>query len=244
MIDDDDDDDDWWRWLMMTMMIDDDDWWWWWWLMTMMMFDDDDWWLMMMMMMMMMVIDDDDWGLMMIEDWWWWRDDDWGLMMMMIDDDDDVDNWWWWWLMMMIDDANDDKDNNNKTLLLLVWLNWNVAIIMVSIGRNWQRTPTQQISFVLTSRDNFLKNGALIWVIAWPVAVDPVNEISGTSGCWTIAEPALGPLPKTKLHTPGGSPIHRNKECTTLLACMIQLKLMTDTISNKFHWEHLLRYWK
>ena len=95
-------------------------------------------------------------------------------------------------------------------------------------------TVINKISFLLTSRDNFLKNGALIWVIAWPVAVDPVNEISGTSGCWTIAEPALGPLPKTKLHTPGGSPIDRDKECMTLLACMIQIKLWLRQFQTSF----------
>lgn len=39
-----------------------------------------------------------------------------------------------------------------------------------------------------------------------PVAVEPVKEIMGTSGCSTIAWPAFGPVPKTMLHTPEGNP--------------------------------------
>lgn len=32
--------------------------------------------------------------------------------------------------------SDDDKGNNNKTIFLLDWLNWNMAIIMIEIGRN------------------------------------------------------------------------------------------------------------
>lgn len=39
--------------------------------------------------------------------------------------------------------SHDDKGNNNKTIFVLVWLNWNMAIIMIEIGRNEQWIPTQ-----------------------------------------------------------------------------------------------------
>ena len=40
-----------------------------------------------------------------------------------------------------------------------------------------------------------------------PVAVEPVNDITGMSGCLTIGAPALAPVPNTKLTTPGGRPV-------------------------------------
>jgi hypothetical protein len=43
-------------------------------------------------------------------------------------------------------------------------------------------------------------------VIARPVAVEPVNETMSTSGCPAIAAPTTGPVPVTRLSTPGGSP--------------------------------------
>jgi len=39
-----------------------------------------------------------------------------------------------------------------------------------------------------------------------PVRLSPVNEISGTSGCFTSASPASSPSPCTRLNTPVGSP--------------------------------------
>ena len=51
-------------------------------------------------------------------------------------------------------------------------------------------------------------------VITWPVTVEPVNEITGTSGCLTMAAPALGPVPITKLTTPGGKPTVIDQDMT------------------------------
>lgn len=39
--------------------------------------------------------------------------------------------------------------------------------------------------------------------------MEPVKEMSGTSGWRTRALPALGPVPNTMLTTPGGTPAHR-----------------------------------
>ena len=63
------------------------------------------------------------------------------------------------------------------------------------------------------------------------VAVLPVNEMRGTSGCWTMAAPVSGPVPNTRLQTPGGSPkenglIHLlmtvdcNSNCHCLSVCL------------------------
>lgn len=41
----------------------------------------------------------------------------------------------------------------------------------------------------------------------WAVAVEPVKETNGTSGWPTRASPAFGPVPKTMLTTPGGTPV-------------------------------------
>ena len=43
-------------------------------------------------------------------------------------------------------------------------------------------------------------------MIVLPVAVSPVNEITGTSGWATSAAPASSPTPCTMLNTPGGTP--------------------------------------
>ena len=45
--------------------------------------------------------------------------------------------------------------------------------------------------------------------MARPVAVEPVNDITGMPGCLTIGAPALGPVPNTKLTTPGGRPVDK-----------------------------------
>ena len=51
-----------------------------------------------------------------------------------------------------------------------------------------------------------LRNGAALPKISWPVRLSPVNEMSGTSGCFTRASPASSPSPLTRLKTPCGSP--------------------------------------
>ena len=42
------------------------------------------------------------------------------------------------------------------------------------------------------------------WAIFRPVAVEPMKPTATVSGCETIASPATGPSPGTKLNTPGG----------------------------------------
>ena len=70
------------------------------------------------------------------------------------------------------------------------------------MGESVQSTMGQ-----LTSSDNFLLNGAAAWRNLTAVTVPPVNDTRGTLGCFTIASPAFGPSPKTKLMTPGGNPV-------------------------------------
>ena len=57
-----------------------------------------------------------------------------------------------------------------------------------------------------SSIDRPLRNGAALPKISCPVLLSPVNEISGTSGCFTSASPASSPRPLTRLNTPSGSP--------------------------------------
>jgi len=55
------------------------------------------------------------------------------------------------------------------------------------------------------------------------VAVEPVNDTTGMSGCFTIGAPAFGPVPNTKLTTPGGRPVNKKKirgENSEMLACV------------------------
>ncbi len=42
--------------------------------------------------------------------------------------------------------------------------------------------------------------------ICEPVSVDPVNEMTGTSGCSTIARPTISPRPCTSCTASGGNP--------------------------------------
>ena len=67
------------------------------------------------------------------------------------------------------------------------------------------------------SRCTFLKLGAHAWLTSRPVSVDPVNEITLTSGCETSGAPAPGPSPSTRFSTPEGSPASINA-CTKLTA--------------------------
>lgn len=65
---------------------------------------------------------------------------------------------------------------------------------------------TKKQKVLPTSKESFLKYGALFSMIYCPVAVEPVKETIGTSGCWTSAAPHFGPNPNTILTTPGGRP--------------------------------------
>lgn len=60
--------------------------------------------------------------------------------------------------------------------------------------------------FPPSSIDSPLRCGAALAKISCPVELSPVNEMSGTSGCFTSASPASSPRPLTRLKTPGGSP--------------------------------------
>jgi hypothetical protein len=53
--------------------------------------------------------------------------------------------------------------------------------------------------------------GAAAWATSTPARVEPVIEIMSTSGCADSAAPTSGPLPFTRLNTPGGMPA----SCTT-----------------------------
>lgn len=54
-----------------------------------------------------------------------------------------------------------------------------------------------------------MRCGAALAKMICPVRLSPVNEISGTSGCFTSASPASSPKPLTRLKTPSGTPASR-----------------------------------
>lgn len=54
--------------------------------------------------------------------------------------------------------------------------------------------------------DRPLRKGAALPKISFPVELSPVNEMRGTSGCFTSASPASSPSPFTRLKAPFGSP--------------------------------------
>src|SRR2546423_15692014 len=60
--------------------------------------------------------------------------------------------------------------------------------------------------FPPSSSDTRLSIGPAAPAIHLPTAVEPVNEIVGTSGCVTSAAPARAPVPCTMISTPAGSP--------------------------------------
>src|ERR1041384_4068378 len=67
------------------------------------------------------------------------------------------------------------------------------------------------------SRWTFLKEAAHCSLISRPVAVEPVNDITFTSGSVSIGAAAPGPSPVTRLTTPGGTPASTSA-CTKLIA--------------------------
>eukprot|EP01139_Manchomonas_bermudensis_P009730 Amastigsp_a339490_9.p7 type:complete len:103 gc:universal Amastigsp_a339490_9:690-998(+) len=57
-----------------------------------------------------------------------------------------------------------------------------------------------------SSSETFLACRAAVLAMISPTAVEPVNETAGTPGCATSGAPHDGPVPKTMLTTPGGTP--------------------------------------
>jgi hypothetical protein len=85
-----------------------------------------------------------------------------------------------------------------------------VDIRVLELLKSWFFSPrTSKTSagfFPPSSSETFFTIGAVFSIILAPIAVDPVKEISGTSGCKTSASPASCPYPKTMLQTPAGRP--------------------------------------
>ena len=73
-------------------------------------------------------------------------------------------------------------------------------------GRD-RRRPSRSCAFLppISSESRLCMRPQVSPILA-PVAVDPVNEITGTSGCSTSAAPATSPRPCTSWITSGGSP--------------------------------------
>ena len=59
---------------------------------------------------------------------------------------------------------------------------------------------------ILTSSDSFLNMLAHACDIIAPMAVPPMKQMSGTSGCLTRASPVTAPDPNTMFTTPAGTP--------------------------------------
>ena len=66
------------------------------------------------------------------------------------------------------------------------------------------------------SRWTFLNVGAHAWLMRRPVSVEPVNEMTLTSGCASSGAPAPGPSPSTRFRTPLGRPASTSA-CTKLI---------------------------
>ena len=80
-------------------------------------------------------------------------------------------------------------------------------------------------SFPPNSRETFFKLSAASLAILFPVTTDPVNVMTGTSGCLTSASPAFFPYPVITFITPAGiSPP----------ATSIQCRIESDEISDGF----------
>ena len=61
-----------------------------------------------------------------------------------------------------------------------------------------------------SSNESFLRLGAAVAMMAFPVADSPVKVMASTSGWATSASPAsAGPKPWTRLNTPSGRPASR-----------------------------------
>ena len=60
--------------------------------------------------------------------------------------------------------------------------------------------------FPPSSSATFLMVGAASSDTRRPARVEPVKEIMSTSGCAASASPTTGPVPVTRLNTPGGNP--------------------------------------
>ena len=58
--------------------------------------------------------------------------------------------------------------------------------------------PSSSVSRLIPSAASFM--------IALPVAVEPVNATLSTPGCWTRYEPVVGPSAGTMLIAPAGKP--------------------------------------
>jgi hypothetical protein len=57
-----------------------------------------------------------------------------------------------------------------------------------------------------SSKETFFTFSAATCMTRLPALVDPVKETASTSGCAAMASPTTGPIPVTRLKTPGGRP--------------------------------------
>ena len=60
--------------------------------------------------------------------------------------------------------------------------------------------------FPPSSRCTFFRYGPAFVCTCAPTSREPVNEMSGTSGCFTRCSPTVSPAPWTMFRTPGGRP--------------------------------------
>ena len=86
------------------------------------------------------------------------------------------------------------------------WLANDDCMVVRSMASKSQSAKMTLGFFPPSSRLSFLKLGAANVLMRAPVAVPPVNEIIGTSGCVTSGSPTPGPVPWTMLRTPAGKP--------------------------------------
>src|SRR5690348_12567574 len=73
----------------------------------------------------------------------------------------------------------------------------------------WSRSASANTMFgdlPPSSSVTFFTDSAAVRMMWRPTSVEPVNVTLSTAGCFTIASPAIAPLPGRTFSTPGGSP--------------------------------------
>ena len=81
-----------------------------------------------------------------------------------------------------------------------------------------------------SSRDSRLSRWPAATAIDFPVADEPVNEMTPTSGEPTIASPTSPPLPVTRFTTPGGNPASAMSSTRSVAQCGVSLDGLNTTV--------------
>lgn len=85
---------------------------------------------------------------------------------------------------------------------------WNAERTRVSSWPRQSLSANTRVGFLPpSSSETFFSCGAASSAMRWPTRVLPVNEIALTRESVTSGSPTRGPVPWTRLSTPGGKPM-------------------------------------